>query len=170
MQPISADVIEHADDFIFHLSENQLKEWLEELKRKQPYISVAVKFNTNRCKSKESIDFINRIQLSLIQCFIGYGISFPVISQKEIDKSTAWYNAKTKEIKESGDLDTRVKMIGEIIGQEKLVIYVVSKISYMKDHLVLKNGIQFGNIIGNCIVLVELYSQKVKKLLPPQSK
>ena len=30
MKPISKETIEHADDFIFHLSDNQLKEWIDE--------------------------------------------------------------------------------------------------------------------------------------------
>lgn len=166
MQPISLDVIEHADDFIFHLSDNQLKEWLDELKKKQPYIFNILNYNSKCFKSIGNINYVNKIQLSMVQCFNSYKVTFPLFSNNDINVCNQWYNANIKAADITDDTFETVKIMGQLINQQELVEYVYNKLYNGKEELILNNDIKLSNLIANCILIIEVYSRRIRKFIP----
>jgi hypothetical protein len=170
LEPISADVIEHADDFIFHLSDNQLKEWLEDLKKKQPGVYDLIHHNATRCVGLDTKNYIFRIELTLIQCFNDYGIQFPIFKKKYIVNCEKWYNTKVILKANPADANVSVMDMGESIGQKEMMQYIIDKFNESKTQLQFIKGIVAGNILANCLLLLEVYSRQIRNHLPDSSK
>jgi hypothetical protein len=164
LQPISADVIEHADDFIFHLSDNQLKEWLEDLKKKQPGVFDLIRHNATRCIGSETKNYIFRIQLTLIQCFRDYDIKFPIFTKKYITNCEKWYNTKVRLKNNPDDANVSIMDMGESIGQKEIMQYIIDKFNQSSNQLQFIKGVVPGNILANCLLLLEVYSREIRRL------
>jgi len=169
MKPISKETIEHADDFIFHLSDSQVKEWFEDLKKKQFNIwKECIRFSSWG-NLPERIKFINRNQLVIIKCFEQYNISISIISLRDIQNFDSWWDRKANDSpKEMTAPDFFLKM-GVEIKQEELTIYMVNKFEDAQKATNLFKKSEYGNIMAGCMGIIGIYTQKVKHLLPSSS-
>src|ERR1035437_219757 len=169
MKPISKETIEHADDFIFRLNDSQVKELMEDFKKKQFNIWKEWKLNEDYSKTVERIDFTNRIVLVIFHAFNDYEVSVPPFSLREIDNCTKWWDVNaTDSDDDEAPTDFFLKM-GEAIKQKELCDYIVNKFIYQEETFNLFNKTEFSNIIADCITIAALYSQKIKRLLPESS-
>jgi len=169
MKPISKETIEHADDFIFHLSDSQVKEFLEDLKKKQPNIYYYCKLTADNTKHKERIDFINRWILVIFFCFNDYDVKLPAFSEKEIDVCNIWYVNKLNSIIDQSDKKETLRKMGDFSGQSNLIGYFFDKFDNMQLTSQIFKGVECGGFVATGILFSALYTQKIEKLLPSSS-
>lgn len=169
MKPISKETIEHADDFIFHLSDNQVKEFMYDLKINQPNIYSLCNISAENGLIPERINFIIRFQLTIFLCFKDYGIKLPPFTAKEMNNCDTWYLNKVNSF--GNDIEPKdvfLKM-GEEIEQVDLINYFFDRFEKSEKEKILFHEFECGGFLATGILFAALYTQKIKRLLPESS-
>src|ERR1035437_2565076 len=127
MEPVTKEFVEHADDFISHLSERQLEERLADLRKSQFNLHLMFTMETNKYKEQAKKDIINRTGLTMVMCFESYKIKIPMISITTVKEIIDKDQKKRKHLPYDNDDGTNIQKSVDEIGQPNLFTFIQDK-------------------------------------------
>jgi len=127
MEPVTKEFVEHADDFISHLSDNQLKERIAELKKKQYSLHTILIMEADKYKEPKKKDIIWRTGFTMLMCFESYKIKIPMISMITVTDIVKNDQKKRKHITAENDDGTNIQKSVDEIGQPNLFSFIQEK-------------------------------------------
>ena len=131
MEGISTEEIERMEDFIFHLSNNQMIDWKADLIHKQPFLVKLMTHSILTNKVTDAEDFLFRMTFIVLKCFEVYGIELPRFNDKDISKWDKKWKALI--IEGTGELHyLNLERVGDTVGQGILCRFIHDK--YMEKY------------------------------------
>ena len=170
MKSITLKAIKNADEYIFHLSNNELQEELDNFRDKQNNLADLCKENSSKSRTQDRVNYINRVQLAIFLCFDEYNVALPPFTESEISSCDTWWRNKVHTLsKEMSGKDILNKMC-EAIDQKDLTDYIIHKFDKPIEGSYLFSGIDLTEIVTTSLLFAALYSRKLGKLPSPSSK
>jgi hypothetical protein len=166
MKSITLKTINNADEYMFHLSPNQLQEELDNFRDKQGNLAVLCKTNSSLSRTSDRVTFIDRLQLAIFVCFDEYNVELPPFTEDEISNCDTWWRNKIAALPKEMNAKDRFTKMGEVIGQKDLTDYIIHKFDKPVEGSSLFKGIDCDEILTNSLLYVALYSRKIGKLPP----
>ena len=169
MKSITLKTINNADEYIFHLSTNQLQEELDHFRDKQDSLATLCKTNSSKSRTPDRVNFIDRLQLAIFLCFDEYNVTLPPFTEQEISNCDTWWRNKVVTFPAGMNANEIFSKMGEAIGQKDLTDYIIHKFEKSADGSHLFKGIDCEEILTTSILFAALYSRKIGKLPAPAS-
>jgi hypothetical protein len=170
MDTISLEEIEQMEDFIFRLSENQMKEWKENLKIKQPYIFHIFTKQIFTNKKTDEDDFMFRMIFLVLKCFDAYGVEFPKFTEKDNLKWDTKWKTMMATFGVGGNHREHLMKVAATVNQEVISTYIYDKFVEKDKPSTQLAGNKTGIKYNTLNVMVLMYANKIDEILKQQDK
>ena len=130
MKEISEEKINRIDDFVFHMSDNEVKEWYVDFKKRQYNLCGYFEFGYKVFPNDEAKEICKRMFILIIKCFETYGVDIPLIKLVELKRWIVDFQKVTNKITSEEIYGIKLYQVGEDIGQLPLAKFIIDKIIF----------------------------------------
>ena len=161
MEPVTEEFVEHAADFIFHFSDNQLKERIADFKKSQFNLHLIIFAEADKYREPKKTDIIWRTGLTMVMCFESYKIKMPMISMVTIKEIIKADQKKRKHITPETDDGSNIQKSVDEIGQPNLFTFIQDKFTDDEEFHRLFNQEDAHSLYFMLMLLGGVYSQSL---------
>src|ERR1017187_8549295 len=116
MLPINNEKINKLEDFVANMSDEQVKQWYIDFKKKQYNVSHYFQFSIDAMPNPEAKDIARRAFIFLILCFESYKVTIPLILGKELKGWGLEWQKVTDRITTEDNYAYKLFQVGDDIG------------------------------------------------------
>ena len=167
LKPITDEAFAQADDFIFHLSDDQLKQWLIDYRKIQYNMGTAVIHELKGFIKPKQADIWLRFFAAIVTCFDSYEVDIPLIKKDEIDRGVKSWRARfdKPEIQHFSGIDCMLHF-SEQESQPRLVYYIADKFVNNKYLCEIFDIDERAYLMSTIICHSFIINDTIKKYLP----
>ena len=166
MKPITKEQLEQADDFVFHLTEQQLKDWLADYRKRQYNLGTQIILEMNSYKKKEQQDNYLRMFVTISKCFDAYEGGIPLITKAEVERGLKGWSKRLDKIDEKVPIYDCLLIIAQGESQQALANYILYKFveyPYLQDIFDFEER---ARLAWTILCYSFVINDKIKKFLP----
>src|ERR1035438_465585 len=127
MIPISEEKINRIEDFVSHMTDEQVKEWLKEFKKKQYNLAHYFEFAYTVFANGEAGDVAKRSFIFIIKCFETYNVPIPLVNVDELKRWGKEWQKVTDRIATEELYGYKLLHVGEDINQLPITKHLFNK-------------------------------------------
>jgi len=127
MKEISEEKINRIEDFVFHMGENEVKEWYADFNKKQPNINAYFNYGYKALPNPEAKEICKRSFIFIIKCFESYNYKIPFVTENELKRWGKEWQRVTDRITNQDNYALKLFQVGEDINQLPLTKHFVHK-------------------------------------------
>src|ERR1035437_3205849 len=167
MKEIAKETINEIDEYVFQLSENQVDEWLAEIKKQQYNLHHQLVFAANRFPDKRLHYFIIRMYMMFYKSLESYKIKIPLITKTDLRNWIGYYYKKVEKITIEENHTMRLYHVADEINQYQLIHYIIKKFGTTTEEEIKMEGRARSALVEVLSMFVWGICGKLKPLLPP---
>lgn len=168
MEIIPLVAIEIIDDFINHLSPEQLDEFGSRFIGRHEVLDTFIQVSTDDMKNDEAKGLIYKLYVIVLKCFDYYAIEIPPITQEFAQMEMIKWSMHINNMNPNFPDKAKIAVLKKQVAQKHLTDYIVNQIletptntDYFKKSELLPACLTF-------FVLINILHQYMETLLPPE--
>jgi hypothetical protein len=169
MEIIPQEAIDIIDDFINHLSEEQIEEYGRQFLEKQLFLDSFMEVATEELKNPMAVALMYKTYVTMLKCFDYYAIEVPDIPQEFVQTEMMKWAMHVQSINHNFPDKAKIGILKKQVIQKNLVDYIVRQLTEIPDQAAFFRKSEVLPAVMTFFVMVNTMHHYVETLMPPDA-